>query len=69
MRCRTGCGLVAEPELVLPVFSLAQPDVKEQLLSQGAYSVITTPEEAAARIHREVEMWAKVIKEANVKPD
>ena len=48
---------------------LAMPEVKEQLLTQGAYSVITTPEQATARIHREVEMWAKVIKEADVKPD
>ena len=48
---------------------LAMPEVKEQLLAQGAYSVITTPEQATARIHREVEMWAKVIKEADVKPD
>ena len=48
---------------------LAMPEVKEQLLSQGAYSVITTPEQATARIHHEVEMWAKVIKDANVKPD
>ena len=48
---------------------LATPEVKEQLLSQGAYSVITTPEQASARIHQEVEMWAKVIRDANVKPD
>ena len=48
---------------------LAMPEVKEQLLSQGAYSVITTSEQATARIHREVEMWAKVIKDADVKPD
>ena len=48
---------------------LAMPEVREQLLSQGAYSVITTPEQATARIHQEVEMWAKVIREANVKPD
>ena len=48
---------------------LAMPEVKEQLLSQGAYSVITTPDQATARIHQEVEMWARVIKDANVKPD
>ena len=48
---------------------LAMPEVREQLLAQGAYSVITTPEQASARVHQEVEMWAKVIKEANVKPD
>ena len=48
---------------------LGQPEVQAQLLAQGAYSVTTTPEQAAARVHQEVEMWAKVIKEANVKPD
>ena len=48
---------------------LAMPEVREQLLAQGASSVITTPEQASARVHQEVEMWAKVIKEANVKPD
>lgn len=48
---------------------LAMPEVREQLLAQGAYAVITTPEQATVRVHQEVEMWAKVIKEANVKPD
>ncbi len=48
---------------------LALPEVKEQMLSQGAYTMTTTPEQAATRIHQEVEMWARVIREANVKPD
>ena len=48
---------------------LALPEVKEQLLNQGAYAAITTPEQAAARIHEEVEMWAKVIREAGIKPE
>ena len=48
---------------------LALPEVKEQLLAQGAYTVTTTPEQAAARIHHEIEMWAGVIRDANVKPD
>ena len=48
---------------------LMLPEVKEQLLAQGAFSVTTTPEQAAARVHQEVTMWAKVIKEADVKPD
>ncbi len=46
---------------------LAMPDVKAKLLEQGAYATHTTPEEAATRIHNEVAMWAKVIKDANVK--
>jgi tripartite-type tricarboxylate transporter receptor subunit TctC len=45
------------------------PDVKERLLQQGAFAVSTTPEEAAQRIRTEIAMWAKVITEANVKPD
>jgi tripartite-type tricarboxylate transporter receptor subunit TctC len=48
---------------------LTLPEVKEQLLAQGAFSVTTTPEQAAARVHQEVTMWAKVIKDADVKPD
>ena len=45
------------------------PDVKERLLQQGAFAASTTPEEAAQRIRSEIAMWAKVINEANVKPD
>ncbi len=48
---------------------LTLQEVKDQLLAQGAFSVTTTPEQAAARVHQEVTMWAKVIKEADVKPD
>lgn len=48
---------------------LALPDVKAQLLAQGAYTVATTPAQAATRVHQENAMWAKVIKEADVKPD
>ena len=43
--------------------------VKEQLLAQGAFTVTTTPDQAVARVRQEVTMWAKVIKEADVKPD
>jgi tripartite-type tricarboxylate transporter receptor subunit TctC len=45
------------------------PDVKERLLQQGAFAESTTPEEAARRIRSEVALWAKVINEANLKPD
>ena len=45
------------------------PDVKEKLLQQGAFSTSTTPEQAVQRIHAEVDMWAKVIKAANIKRD
>ncbi len=48
---------------------LAKPEVQEQLLNQGAYAVTTTPEQAEARIRQEITMWAKVIKDSNIKPD
>ncbi len=46
---------------------LQQPDVKAKLLEQGVYATHTTPVEATKRIQDEVAMWAKVIKDANVK--
>ena len=48
---------------------LKLPDVQEKLQQQGVAPTHTTPEEAAQGIHAEVEKWAKVIKEANVKAD
>jgi tripartite-type tricarboxylate transporter receptor subunit TctC len=48
---------------------LAKPEVQAQLLDQGAYATPTTPEQAQARIRNEIAMWAKVIKDANIKTD
>ena len=48
---------------------LQLPDVKEQLLAQGAFAVTTSPDQAAARVQQEIALWAKVIKEADIKPD
>jgi tripartite-type tricarboxylate transporter receptor subunit TctC len=48
---------------------LAMPEAQAQLLEQGAYAVQTTPEEAAVRVRQEIAMWAKVIKQANIKSD
>jgi type VI protein secretion system component VasF len=39
------------------------------LLQQGALTTSTTAERTAERIHSEVDMWAQVIKAANVKRD
>ena len=46
---------------------LLLPDVKEKLLQQGAFVTHTTPEQAAQLIRSEVAMWAKAIREGNVK--
>jgi len=47
---------------------LAQPDMKERLATLGYDVVASTPKEFAARIAAEIEMWAKVIRAANIKP-
>jgi len=49
--------------------ALAKPEVQQQLLDQGAYATPTTPEQAQARIKAEIEKWAKVIKDADIKGD
>jgi tripartite-type tricarboxylate transporter receptor subunit TctC len=46
---------------------LAQPDMKERLAALGYDLVASTPEEFATRIVAEIEMWAKVIRAANIK--
>jgi len=48
---------------------LATPEAQEQLLQQGAYAVQTTPDQAMTRVRQEIAMWAKVIREANIKAD
>jgi len=47
---------------------LAQPDMKERLAALGYDVVASTPKEFATRIAAEIEMWAKVIRAANIKP-
>jgi tripartite-type tricarboxylate transporter receptor subunit TctC len=48
---------------------LATPEAQEQLLQQGAYAVQMTPDQSAARVRQEIGMWAKVIKDANIKAE
>jgi tripartite-type tricarboxylate transporter receptor subunit TctC len=48
---------------------LSDPEVKAQLLGQGAVSTFTTPEDATKAIAAEYAKWAKVIKEGNIRPD
>lgn len=48
---------------------IALPDVKERLPTLGFEAVASTPEEFASRIKLETEMWGKVIRAANIKPE
>jgi tripartite-type tricarboxylate transporter receptor subunit TctC len=47
---------------------LAQLGMKERLAALGYDVVASTPEEFASRITAEIEMWARVIRAANIKP-
>jgi tripartite-type tricarboxylate transporter receptor subunit TctC len=48
---------------------LATPEAQEQMLQQGAYAVLMTPEQSAVRLRQEIDQWAKVIKEAKIKAE
>ena len=48
---------------------LKQPDAVRILGSEGAELVLGTPAEATDLLRRDLARWAKVIKEANVKPE
>ena len=48
---------------------LAQPDMKDRLAALGYDVVASTPEEFAIRIKIEIDLWAEVIRAANIKPE
>jgi tripartite-type tricarboxylate transporter receptor subunit TctC len=48
---------------------IALPEVKERLPTLGFEAVASTPEEFAIRIKVETEIWGKVIRAANIKPE
>ena len=49
--------------------ALRSPEVLERMRSQGMEPLDNTPEQFAAWIGRQSEQWARVIREAGVKPD
>ena len=48
---------------------LQRPEVQERMLGAGVYVNYLSPSDSAKRIQRELTMWDKVIKDANVKAD
>jgi tripartite-type tricarboxylate transporter receptor subunit TctC len=51
------------------VKALAQPDLRAKLSDQGLDAIGNSPEEFAAIIKSETPTWAKVIRDAAIKPD
>lgn len=48
---------------------LQVPEVKEQLLQQGAYALSTSPQQTVDCIKKEIGMWATVVQEAKITGD
>jgi tripartite-type tricarboxylate transporter receptor subunit TctC len=48
---------------------LQRPDVQERMLAAGVYVNYLSPTDSSKRISRELSMWSKVIKDANIKAD
>jgi tripartite-type tricarboxylate transporter receptor subunit TctC len=48
---------------------VASPAVRERLAALGFEPIASTPAEFAARIQAEIAKWAKVIRDANIKPE
>ena len=48
---------------------LADPEVRERLLAQGAEAVGGTPEALGATVAAELPRWAKLVKDANIKAE
>jgi len=48
---------------------IALPDVKERLPTLGFEPIGSTPEEFEAQIKAEIEKWARIVRDANVKTE
>jgi tripartite-type tricarboxylate transporter receptor subunit TctC len=49
--------------------TLQMPDVKARLLAQGVDIIGSSPQQFSAYLKSETAKWAKVIKDANVRPE
>jgi len=65
---RTPPEVVARASTAL-MRALADPEVARQLVSQGAEPAPTTPQELARYMKEDTALWAKVIRERNLKID
>lgn len=47
---------------------LALPDVRQRLTAEGAEPIGNTPEQFAEQIRKDIARWAKVARDADIKP-
>ncbi|MBI2288761.1 MAG: tripartite tricarboxylate transporter substrate binding protein, partial [Betaproteobacteria bacterium] len=45
------------------------PEVRQRIIDLGTYPIGNTPEQFSAQILRERATWAKVVKDAGIKPE
>ena len=50
------------------VSALNVPEIKEKMAAQGLFVVANTPEQFLAILKTEIPRWAKVVKDAGIKP-
>jgi len=48
---------------------MALPEVRDRIASMGGEVLAATPQEAGAFVRGQTELWAKVIRQADIKPD
>ncbi|MCA3150028.1 MAG: tripartite tricarboxylate transporter substrate binding protein, partial [Rhodocyclaceae bacterium] len=48
---------------------LAIPELREQLVAQGADPVANTPDQFGEQIREELKLWAQFIKQTGIKPE
>jgi tripartite-type tricarboxylate transporter receptor subunit TctC len=48
---------------------MALPEVRDRIASMGGEVLAATPQEAGAFVRAQTELWAKVIRQADIKPD
>ncbi|MGH8620269.1 MAG: tripartite tricarboxylate transporter substrate binding protein [Burkholderiales bacterium] len=49
--------------------AIAQPDIRDKLMQEGAKPVGNTPAEFGRFVHAEIERWTKIIQQAGIKLD
>jgi tripartite-type tricarboxylate transporter receptor subunit TctC len=48
---------------------LQKPDVQERMLAAGVFVNYMNPKDSSTKLHQEVSMWGKVIRESHITPD
>ena len=49
--------------------ALQLPDLRNRLLALGFEPIVSTPDSAAAAIRSDLAKWARVVKQANIRPE